>query len=266
MTLGIIPGAGGTQRMPRLIGIEKAIDMVLSGKPVDAAKAQELGFIDEILDGRSARGAVEFARELLEKRRGPRRTQRDARSIPAPARDEMLTRLTAQARKQYPNREAGAHGDRGDPAPPRDMPLDAGLEFEEQLANKSKATPEAKGSIHLFFAERETRKIPGLPPRHAAAPIAQRRRRRLRHDGRRHRHRVSPTPAFPSRCSTSSQEALDRGLAHVDADLRAMVKRGRITAAEKAQRLRAASHRPIDYASLAQTPTSSSRPCSRTWT
>ena len=63
--LGICPGAGGTQRLPRLVGIEKAIDMIASGDPIAAARAAELGVIDRIIDGDLREGTIAFARELL---------------------------------------------------------------------------------------------------------------------------------------------------------------------------------------------------------
>jgi 3-hydroxyacyl-CoA dehydrogenase len=248
VTLGIIPGAGGTQRMPRIIGIEKTIELVLSGKPVDAAKAKELGFVDEIVTGDLRQGALEFARELLENHRGPRRTS-EMRVDPATGTDEIITRLTAQARKQYPNREAGLTAIEAIRASAR-MPLQQGLEFEEQLANKSKATTEAKGSIHLFFAERETRKIPGLPPGTKAKKVAS---AGVIGSGTMGGGIAIcfANAGIPVTLLDVSQEALDRGLGVVDKTYGSMVKRGRITEAEKTQRL-ALIEGSTDYGRLAQ--------------
>src|SRR5205823_7681720 len=70
VNLGIIPGAEGTQRLPRLVGVAAAIEMCVSGKPVSAAQALSLGLVDRIIEGDLRTGAVEFAREMAAKR-GP---------------------------------------------------------------------------------------------------------------------------------------------------------------------------------------------------
>src|SRR5688572_17329453 len=81
ITLGILPGAGGTQRLPRLIGVENALEMLLGGAPVDGARALELGLVDELVPDDVVDGGIAFARRLLEKTAGPRLT----RSKPAPS-------------------------------------------------------------------------------------------------------------------------------------------------------------------------------------
>ena len=68
VTLGIIPGAGGTQRLPRLIGVEKSLDLILTAKPVTAQQALELGFIDAVIEGDLREGALTYTRELLAQR------------------------------------------------------------------------------------------------------------------------------------------------------------------------------------------------------
>ncbi len=100
VTLGVIPGAGGTQRMPRLIGVEKTLDLIISARPVDAATGVALGFIDAQVQGDVRAATIEFARKLISDRAGPRRTSE--RSVdPATATPEIIDRLTAQAKKQY---------------------------------------------------------------------------------------------------------------------------------------------------------------------
>src|SRR5688572_28220144 len=106
VTLGIIPGAGGTQRLPRLIGAEKALDLILSAKPVSAPQAIELGFIDATIDGDVRTSAMSYARELLAAGKGVRRT--GAMTVdPATASEPMFERMAEKARKTYPNRQAG---------------------------------------------------------------------------------------------------------------------------------------------------------------
>jgi 3-hydroxyacyl-CoA dehydrogenase len=106
VTLGIIPGAGGTQRMPRLIGVEKALEFILSARPVDATHAVQLGFLDEVIEGDLLEGALKYTRNLLTTGRRVRRTG-EMSVDPATATPEIVERMKALARKQYPNRNAG---------------------------------------------------------------------------------------------------------------------------------------------------------------
>jgi 3-hydroxyacyl-CoA dehydrogenase len=159
VTLGIIPGAGGTQRMPRLIGVEKTLDLVLSARPVDAKTGVELGFLDSVVepapDLRAA--ALAYARDLLARGAGPRRTGERAVD-PASVSAEILEKARTQARKQYPHRQAGLTAVEAIAASAR-LPLAQGLELETKLVNEAKATVESKGAVHVFFAERATRKV-----------------------------------------------------------------------------------------------------------
>jgi 3-hydroxyacyl-CoA dehydrogenase len=75
ITLGILPGAGGTQRLPRLVGAEAALDMMLSGAPIDAKRAQQIGLIDEIVGDDPVAGGIEYARRLAQANTPPRRTR-----------------------------------------------------------------------------------------------------------------------------------------------------------------------------------------------
>src|SRR4029077_14382712 len=105
VTPGIIPGAGGTQRMPRLIGVEKTLDMVLNAKPVDTKTAVEWGFIDAIVEGDLQEGALRYAEKLIAEGKGPRRTSE--RSVDAatgtPA---IIERMSALGAQLDPNRVA----------------------------------------------------------------------------------------------------------------------------------------------------------------
>src|SRR5690606_37132515 len=169
VTLGIIPGAGGTQRMPRLIGAERALDLMLSARPVDAAKAREIGFIDRVVEGDLRSSAAEYARALLAEGKGPRRTG-EMTVDPATATPEIFERMTAQARKLYPNRKAGLVAvDAVRKA--SQSSLAEGLEYETKVVNECKKSPESLGAVPVFFAERETRRVPGLGSDVEAAPI-----------------------------------------------------------------------------------------------
>src|SRR5258708_258983 len=103
VTLGIIPGAGGTQRMPRLIGVEKTLDFIIGARPVDVPTGVAMGFIDADVSGDLRDATIAYARQLLRDGAGPRRTS-ERRVDAATATPAIIERLTAQAKKQYPNR------------------------------------------------------------------------------------------------------------------------------------------------------------------
>ncbi len=246
VTLGIIPGAGGTQRMPRLIGVEQALELIIAARPVDVARALELGFLDAQIQGEVRAGTIAYAQALVESGRGPRRTSERAVD-PMSATPVIRERLTALARSQYPHRSAALTAIDAVFAAAR-LPFQQGLEFETELAHRTKETVESKALIHVFFAERETRKVPELPPEVRGAPIA----------------RAAVIGAgtmgggiaicfanagLPVTLIDSSREALERGLATISNTYQSMVKRGRISAADKEQRL-ALIHGALDYAAV----------------
>ncbi|HXC09906.1 MAG TPA: 3-hydroxyacyl-CoA dehydrogenase NAD-binding domain-containing protein [Steroidobacteraceae bacterium] len=247
VTLGIIPGAGGTQRMPRLIGVERTLEMILAGRPVDVATAIAQGFIDAEVQGDLRAATIAYARALVRGGGGVRRTS-DRGVDPATATPAIIERLKAQAKSQYPNREAALTAIQAVSAA-ASMPFEAGLVYETELANRSKATPEAKALIHVFFAERDTRKVPGLP------------------QDTKGRNILSAgvigagtmgggiaicfaNAGLPVTVIDGSQEALDRGLTVVGKTYDTMVKRGRLTVEEKEKRL-ALIRGSLNYADLA---------------
>ena len=160
ITLGIIPGAGGTQRMPRLIGLEPALDMMLSGKPLSAQQAKEVGLVDEVVSGDLLSAAVAFARKLVADGAGPRRTRE--RSVAGGEKaDEVIAARRAQAAKSMRNRQSpnvlldavlGAVK----------KPFDEGIPYERSLSVEVEKAVEGRAFRHLFFGERELRKIPGI--------------------------------------------------------------------------------------------------------
>jgi 3-hydroxyacyl-CoA dehydrogenase len=246
VTLGIIPGAGGTQRMPRLIGVEKTLGLILAGRPVDVATAIDLGFIDAKIQGDVLEGAVAHARALVAKGAGVRRTSE--RGVdPATATPEIVERLTAHAKKQYPNREAAFTAIKAVSAAAR-LPFEEGLLYETELANISKATVEAKALIHVFFAERNTRKAPGL----SAQPTGTMASGAVIGAGTMGGGIAIcfANAGLPVTVLDSSQAALDRGFAGIGKTYDSMVKRGRLTVDEKEQRL-ALIRGTLDYADLA---------------
>jgi 3-hydroxyacyl-CoA dehydrogenase len=246
VTLGIIPGAGGTQRMPRLIGVEKTLDLILAGRPVDVATAIDLGFIDAEIQGNVLEATVAHARALVAKAAGVRRTsERGVDS--ATATPEIIERLTAQARRQYPNREAWQTAIKAVSAAAR-LPFEEGLLYETELANYTKSTVEAKALIHVFFAERNTRKVPGL----SAQPTGTMASGAVIGAGTMGGGIAIcfANAGLPVTVLDSSQAALERGFAGIGKTYDSMVKRGRLTVEDKEQRL-ALIRGTLDYADLA---------------
>ena len=234
VTLGIIPGAGGTQRMPRLIGVEKTLEMVLGAAPVNTKTALEYGFLDRVIDGELQAGTIAFAEELVAANKGPRRTG-ELSVDPATATDEIVARFTAQAKKQYRNRQApltAIEAIRGSVG----KTLAAGLALEDTLVNIAKATTESRALIHVFFAERETRKVPDLPKvtqPHAVGSAA------IIGSGTMGGGIAIcfANAGIPVTLFDANQEALDRGLGVIDKTYGSMVKRGRLSPEDKARRM-----------------------------
>ncbi len=159
--LGIVPGAGGTQRLPRLIGIPAAIDLIGSGRSVKAKEAHVLGLIDEIADAGTVEAALVAVRRLAG--RDPRRTGQLA--VPATdsaAVEKAKTRILAKPRGQ----EAPAEAIRLVEAAAR--PVAEGLTDERATFLKLRDGGEAAALRHVFFAERQASKVEdleGVPPR-----------------------------------------------------------------------------------------------------
>ena len=230
ITLGIIPGGGGTQRLPRLIGVEKTLELVIDARPVDAAKAVGLGFVDAIVAGDLRAAAIAHAKTLT----APRRTG-EMKVDPATATEAIVARFIEQAKKQYRNRQAPLTAIEAVRASAK-LPLDKGLDYETELVNGAKATVESKALVHVFFAERETRRVPGIPADVSPRPI---KKAAIIGAGTMGGGIAIcfANAGIPVTVLDASQEGLDRGLAVVDSTYAGMVKRGRISAEDKARRM-----------------------------
>ena len=170
--LGLVPGAGGTQRLPRIVGVERALAMITSGERMPASAALEAGLIDELVEeGRLREGAIAFARKILAEGR-PLRKVRDLsdRIEAARARPEIFAEF----------RKANARKFRGFEAPEAciraveaavNLPFDEGIAFEKELFAELLGSTQSKAQRYAFFAERETRKIPGLPEETPTRPV-----------------------------------------------------------------------------------------------
>ena len=169
LTLGIIPGAGGTQRLPRLIPFEAAAEMILSSKPANAIQAKKLGLVDELVKGDVAEGAIAYAKKLVAGGNGPRKT-RERPVVGVEKVAETLQSKRAQVAKTMRNRQSPIKLLEALQAAAA-MPFDAGLEVEKAASAGLQQSTEARALRHLFFAEREVRKIPGLSASVKPRPI-----------------------------------------------------------------------------------------------
>ncbi len=167
VTLGILPGAGGTQRLPRLIGVRAALDMIVSGTPISAAQAQRLGLIDEVVAEDVKEAGLAFARRVLAEGRPLRRVSALSAKLDDPALLGEYQRGIAERCRGFlaPFRCIEAV------AAAVELPFADGLQRERELFRELMASPESKAQRHLFFGEREVAKVPGLAEDTSARPI-----------------------------------------------------------------------------------------------
>ncbi|MBV8211131.1 MAG: enoyl-CoA hydratase/isomerase family protein [Burkholderiaceae bacterium] len=165
--LGLMPGAGGTQRLPRLIGAAQALQWITSGDSVEAARALEAGAIDEIAEGDLAAAALAAARRLVARGGAPRRTG----DLAAPPIDDAAWSAVegAVAKKQRHLLAPRLCADAIRAAV--SLPFAQGLQRERQLFLELPASPQAAALRHAFLGEREATKAPGLPEGVASRPI-----------------------------------------------------------------------------------------------
>ncbi|WP_104990365.1 3-hydroxyacyl-CoA dehydrogenase NAD-binding domain-containing protein [Deinococcus sp. NW-56] len=155
--LGVLPGAGGTQRLPRVVGVQKALEMMLSGNPIKAPEAKDLGLVDALVEGDLREGAIAFAREHANLRPLPRISERTVEGV--------SPQVFAAAREGIKKTHRGQLS----PSFIIDLaemtttqPFAVGWEEEARLFMAAKDSPQSRGLRHIFFAEREAGKIPGI--------------------------------------------------------------------------------------------------------
>ena len=227
--LGLLPGAGGTQRLPRVAGVEKALSMIVTGTPIDAADAQAAGVVDLVTDGPYPGAAVAYARTVTDRRRV---RDREDKLEPARADAGLIDRVAAPLLKA-----SGAQAPRACVESVRaavQMPFDDGAANERRLFEGLVTGDESRAQRHAFFAEREAQKAK-LPPGTEPRPV----------------HRAAVIGAgtmgggiamcfanagIPVTVIETEQAALDRGLARIAELYATSAKRGSITAAQADER------------------------------
>ncbi|MGY8525361.1 3-hydroxyacyl-CoA dehydrogenase NAD-binding domain-containing protein [Paracidovorax citrulli] len=237
VNLGLLPGAGGTQRLPRLVGVEKALEMVTTGMHVPAAAAAEMGLVDLVTADESLRDdAVAFARDVVAQRRPLRRVRdSDERIAAARGRPELFAEF----------RRANARRMRGFLAPEYnircieaavELPFDEGLKREREMFVELLNGEQSAAQRHVFFASREVWRLPDIDADTPVLPVQS----------------IGIIGAgtmgggiamnflnagYPVTLVETSQQALDRGLATIRRNYENTAKKGRISAADIERRM-----------------------------
>lgn len=235
--LGLIPGAGGTQRLPRLVGAAKAVEMCATGNPVKAPEALAVGLLDRIVEGDLLQGALGFVGDLIAKGERPRKTRAlSIRLEEPPAAQAIFAAAREQARKRDRGRLAPLKAIEAVEAAAR-LPFEDGIRKEAELFNECLFSDQSKALIHVFLSEREVAKTPGIAP---GTPIAEVRKAALVGAGTMGSG-IAMTYAnagIPVLMKETSQECLDRALATVRRNYEHSVARGRFTQEFVEQRMR----------------------------
>ena len=236
VTLGILPGAGGTQRMPRLIGVEAALEVIVGGKLHPVEKAVALGFVDECVEGDLLATAIARARQLAADRTPLRRASELEEHLEAArGRPEIFDDFRKKMAKRARGFDAPyACVDCVEKA--LTMPYAAALKNERAVFNRLRESDQSAAQRHAFFAEREVAKIPDVPKDTPALPIATAGVVGCGTMGGGIAMSIA-NAGLPVTVLESSQEALDRGMAIIRKNYAATVAKGRLLQAEMDARL-----------------------------
>ena len=231
--LGLLPGAGGTQRLPRLIGVEAALNVIVYGAPVMAVKFKGTPLIDQIVDGDLVAGATAFARQVIAENKPLRRV-----------RDLKVKDAQAEAFLQFA-RNSVAAGAKHFPAPLKcveavaaavNKPFDEGLRIEREAFVALMTTPESRALRHVFAAERAATKLKDVPE--------DTKLRDIRSVGVIGAGTMGGgitmnflNVGIPVALLETKQEALDKGLATIRKNYENSAKKGKLTAAQVEERM-----------------------------
>lgn len=230
--IGILPGGGGTQRLPRLAGVQTALEMITSGRHVPAAEAAKLGILDEVLpEGADLRAAaIAYARKVADIRPLPRVRDREAKADPSVF-EAMRKSIARKARNQKAPYNCIAAVEAS-----VTLPFDQGIRREAELFAELENADEAKALRYAFFAEREVAKLPDMPAGVQPKDF----------------HRPAVVGAgtmgggiamsfadfgYDVKIMDASQEALDRGMERIRNNYATSVKRGSLAQDEMDRRL-----------------------------
>ena len=248
VTLGILPGAGGTQRMPRLVGVPAALDLIVNGKLVPAKQALALGIIDDIIEGDIVDAAVAHARRMVSENLPIRRASAlDDKVVEARSTPEVFDNF----------RKTMARRARGFEAPfacvdcveaAVNLPFTEGIVTERARFRELVASDQSKAQRHAFFAERQVSKIPDVPKSTPTLPLDTAAVIGCGTMGGGIAMNFA-NAGIPVTVFEVSQEALDKGLTTIRKNYAATVSKGRLSQSEMDQRLSLIST-TVDYNDL----------------
>jgi len=224
--LGLIPGAAGTQRLPRLAGVAKAVEMCTGGNPVKAQEALDAGILDRLIEGDLLTGAVAFARDIAAKP-APKTRERNQKLGSAEQNAPIFAAARDNARKKQRNLIAPLAAIDAIEAATR-LPFEEGCEAEAKLFIDCLYSDQSKALIHVFFGEREVSKIPDIPKETPVLPINSAAVVGAGTMG----GGIAMTFAnagLPVLLKEADEAALGRGLANIRKNYATSVKRGRFT-------------------------------------
>ncbi|HEY2993283.1 MAG TPA: 3-hydroxyacyl-CoA dehydrogenase NAD-binding domain-containing protein [Methylomirabilota bacterium] len=234
--LGLLPGAGGTQRLPRVVGVEKGLQMMVSGDPIRADEALKHGLIDAIVEGDLTAAAVAFTEKVLDEKR-PLKKIRDL--------DDKLAAVRGRPEVFAEFRKSVARATRGFRAPENiikaveaavSLPFEQGLKRERELFGELLTSPESKAQRYFFFAEREAAKIPDVPADTAAKDVKKAAVIGAGTMGGGIAMNFANV-GIPVTVVEVAKDALERGLGVVRKNYEATASRGRLTAADVEKRM-----------------------------
>jgi 3-hydroxyacyl-CoA dehydrogenase len=234
--LGILPGAGGTQRLPRVVGVPKALSMIVSGDPIGADEALKGGLIDAIVEGDLTMAGVAFTEKIVAEKR-PLKKIRDL--------DDKVAAVRGKPEVFAEFRKSVARQTRGFRAPENcikaveaavNLPFDQGLKRERELFQELITSPESKAQRYFFFSEREAAKIPDVP---ADTPSREIKKAAVLGAGTMGGGIAMnfANAGIPVTVVEVAQDVLDRGLGVVRKNYEATASRGRLTMQDVEKRM-----------------------------
>ncbi len=224
--LGIIPGAGGTQRLPRLVGVAKAVEMCAEGNPITAREGLKLGLVDRLIEGDLLAGAVAFAREVAGEP-APKTRERDAKLSVAPQEASVFDAAREKARTKQRGMMAPLAAIHAIEAGTK-LSFEEGCRVEQAQFRECLFSDQSKALIHAFFGEREVAKVPDIPKDTPTLPV-----KSVAVVGAGTMGggiaMVFANAGIPVLLKDADQPALDRGLATIQKNYAGSIKRGRLT-------------------------------------
>ena len=232
VTLGIIPGAGGTQRLPRLVGVPAALDLIVQGKLHPALEAHNIGLVDELFEDDASDAGIAYANKLIVDAAGPRPTRNQNAYIEAAhGKSEIFEEYRLVTQKKAPGMQAPLAAIESIENAVN-LPFDESIEKEREIFDLCVESNQSKAMRHAFFAERTVGKIPDVPKE---TPTRDIRRVAVIGCGTMGQgiSMAFANASIPVKILEAGQEALDAGLEKIERAYNSSVEKGRISIEER---------------------------------